>query len=63
MPKATGTQAADTMSAPSGTAQVTRAGTATFSAWEPDTIVATTRWPTRRSSTPGPTSSIVPAHW
>src|SRR5205085_1248601 len=47
VPKATGTQAAATMSAPSGTGQVTRAGTATFSAWEPDIMVATTRWPGR----------------
>ena len=38
-------------------------GTATSSACEPDTIVATTRWPTCRSVTPAPTSRIVPAHW
>ena len=51
------------MSAPSGIGHVTIAGTATSSACEPQSIVATTRWPTWRSVTPSPTSRIVPAHW
>ncbi len=51
------------MSAPSGTTQVTSAGVTASSACEPHSIVATTRWPTRRSATSEPTSTIVPAHW
>ena len=50
-------------SRPSGIGQVKPAGTATSSAWEPYIIVHTTRWPSTRSVTPSPTSTIVPAHW
>jgi hypothetical protein len=61
VPKATGTHAADAASSPSGIGQVEIAGTARFAAWEPAMFRVTTRSPTERSSTPAPTSTIVPA--
>ena len=64
VPKAMGTQAAATRSAPSGTFQTERDDTATSSACDPYGIVQTTRSPTpMRSPAEAPTSITVPPHW
>ena len=63
MPNATGTHAHLTRSAPSGITHVITDGAAIIAACEPQSPVATTRWPTNRSVTPSPTSMIVPADW